>query len=82
MICGLTTEEGSQGRSSYRIGQSLSASCAQNELFRNRGLSYETPCGEEVSARLSSVLEVVYLIFNEGYTAASRRGVAASPALQ
>jgi predicted RNA polymerase sigma factor len=34
------------------------------------GLSYETPRGEELSERLSSVLEVVYLIFNEGYTAA------------
>jgi predicted RNA polymerase sigma factor len=34
------------------------------------GLVYETPRGEELSERLSSVLEVVYLIFNEGYTAA------------
>jgi predicted RNA polymerase sigma factor len=34
------------------------------------GLAYETPRGEELSQRLSSVLEVVYLIFNEGYTAA------------
>jgi predicted RNA polymerase sigma factor len=30
---------------------------------------YEVPRGEELSARLSSVLEVVYLIFNEGYLA-------------
>src|SRR6202035_5109196 len=30
---------------------------------------YETPHGEELSERLASVLEVVYLIFNEGYTA-------------
>ncbi len=34
------------------------------------GLAYETPRGEALAARLSSVLEVVYLIFNEGYTAA------------
>jgi predicted RNA polymerase sigma factor len=34
------------------------------------GLAYETPRGQELSERLSSVLEVVYLIFNEGYTAA------------
>jgi predicted RNA polymerase sigma factor len=34
------------------------------------GLAYETPRGEQLSERLSSVLEVVYLIFNEGYTAA------------
>lgn len=30
---------------------------------------YEVPRGEELSRRLGSVLEVVYLVFNEGYTA-------------
>jgi predicted RNA polymerase sigma factor len=30
---------------------------------------FEVPRGEELTARLSSVLEVVYLIFNEGYSA-------------
>jgi len=30
---------------------------------------FEVPAGEELRARLSSVLEVVYLIFNEGYSA-------------
>ena len=33
------------------------------------GLAYETPRGEEMAARLGSVLEVIYLIFNEGYAA-------------
>ena len=30
---------------------------------------FETPRGEELASRLASVLEVVYLVFNEGYSA-------------
>jgi RNA polymerase sigma factor (sigma-70 family) len=33
------------------------------------GAKFEVPRGEELEARLSSVLEVLYLIFNEGYSA-------------
>jgi RNA polymerase sigma factor (sigma-70 family) len=32
---------------------------------------FELPASEELGARLASVLEVIYLIFNEGYTATS-----------
>jgi len=32
---------------------------------------FEVPRGDELSARLASVLEVIYLIFNEGYSATS-----------
>lgn len=35
------------------------------------GLPFEVPRGAEREARLGSVLEVLYLIFNEGYTATS-----------
>ena len=35
----------------------------------DEGVPFEVPRGTELAARLSSVLEVVYLIFNEGYTA-------------
>ena len=35
----------------------------------NAALAFEVPRGPERAARLSSVLEVVYLIFNEGYAA-------------
>jgi RNA polymerase sigma factor (sigma-70 family) len=32
-------------------------------------VAYEVPRGDELPARLASVLEVIYLIFNEGYSA-------------
>jgi RNA polymerase sigma-70 factor (ECF subfamily) len=34
-------------------------------------VAFEVPQGDDLAARLASVLEVVYLIFNEGYTATS-----------
>src|SRR5882757_1541867 len=69
MICGLTTEEIARA---FLLPE---ATIAQRIVRAKRtlsesGLAYETPRGEELSARLGSVLEVVYLIFNEGYTAA------------
>jgi RNA polymerase sigma factor (sigma-70 family) len=47
---------------------------AQRIVRAKRALSdaavpFELPRGEEIHARLASVLEVVYLVFNEGYTA-------------
>ena len=33
------------------------------------GVPFEVPRGAELKARLASVLEVIYLIFNEGYAA-------------
>jgi RNA polymerase sigma factor (sigma-70 family) len=41
---------------------------AKNKL-REAKVPFESPRGEELRARLDSVLEVVYLVFNEGYTA-------------
>ena len=37
--------------------------------LQQAGVPFEVPRGEELAGRLSSVLEVVYLIFNEGYSA-------------
>ena len=72
MICGLTTEE------IARAFLVPDATIAQRIVRAKRtlsesGLTYETPRSGELSGRLASVLEIVYLIFNEGYTAA--RGV-------
>ena len=41
---------------------------AKRTLAEKR-VPFEVPRGAELAARLSSVLEVIYLIFNEGYTA-------------
>ena len=50
------------------------ATIAQRIVRAKRTLSearvpFEVPRGDELAARLSSVLEVIYLIFNEGYAA-------------
>ena len=37
--------------------------------IRDRGLTLDMPAGRDLPARLDAVLEVIYLIFNEGYTA-------------
>jgi predicted RNA polymerase sigma factor len=69
MICGLTTEEIARA---FLVPEATIAQRivrAKRTLLQS-GLAYETPRGEELSKRLASVLEVVYLIFNEGYTAA------------
>jgi RNA polymerase sigma factor (sigma-70 family) len=41
---------------------------AKRTLAQKR-VPYEVPRGAELGARLSSVLEVIYLVFNEGYSA-------------
>ena len=68
VIGGLTTDE------IARAFLSTEATIAQRIVRAKRtigkaGLSFEVPRGAERTARLSSVLEVVYLIFNEGYAA-------------
>ncbi|MFL6839139.1 MAG: RNA polymerase sigma factor [Bradyrhizobium sp.] len=69
MICGLTTEEIARAFLQPEATISQRIVRAKRTLSES-GLAYETPRGEELSERLASVLEVVYLIFNEGYTAA------------
>ena len=72
MICGLTTEEIARAflQTEMAVGQRITRA---KRALSDSGLSYETPRGDELAARVTSVLEVVYLIFNEGY-AATRGG--------
>jgi RNA polymerase sigma-70 factor, ECF subfamily len=39
--------------------------------IRETGISFELPAEKDLAARLDSALEVIYLMFNEGYTAQS-----------
>ena len=70
MVCGLTTGEIARA---FLIPEPTVAQriVRAKRTLSESGLTYETPRGEELSERLASVLEVVYLVFNEGYTASS-----------
>jgi RNA polymerase sigma factor (sigma-70 family) len=68
VVGGLTTEE------IARAFLSSEAAIAQRivrakKAIAKAGLTFEVPRGAERAARLPSVLEVIYLIFNEGYAA-------------
>ena len=41
------------------------------KTLSDKGVAFELPGPDELSERLASVLEVVYLVFNEGYSATS-----------
>jgi RNA polymerase sigma-70 factor (ECF subfamily) len=68
LLCGLTTQEIARA---YLTSEST---VAQRIVRAKRTLSaarvpFEVPSRDELRGRLSSVLEVIYLIFNEGYSA-------------
>lgn len=68
VVGGLTTDEIARAflTSEATIAQRI---VRAKKAIAKAGLTFETPRGVERAARLPSVLEVVYLIFNEGYAA-------------
>jgi RNA polymerase sigma factor (sigma-70 family) len=66
LIGGLTTEEIARAFLSNEptIAQRI---VRAKKTIRDAGLTFEVPRGKERAERLASVLEVIYLIFNEGY---------------
>lgn len=67
-ICGLTTEEVASALLSTppTVAQRIVRGKAK---IREEGIAYRVPSRRELSDRLDSVLSVLYLVFNEGYSA-------------
>ncbi|MBC7152062.1 MAG: sigma-70 family RNA polymerase sigma factor [Rhizobium sp.] len=70
LIGGLTTDEIARAflSSETTIAQRI---VRAKKSLGGAGIAYEVPRGAERDARLASVLEVVYLVFNEGYAASA-----------
>ena len=68
VVGGLTTDEIARAFLSSEAAIAQRIVRAKKAIARAR-LTFEVPRGAERAARLPSVLEVIYLIFNEGYAA-------------
>jgi RNA polymerase sigma-70 factor (ECF subfamily) len=69
-VCGLKTEEIARAFlvNPPTVAQRIVRAKAK---IRDARIPYQVPSGVELAARLDAVLHVVYLVFNEGYSASS-----------
>jgi RNA polymerase sigma-70 factor (ECF subfamily) len=69
-VCGLTTEEIAKAFliTPRALAQRIVRAKAK---IRETPIPYEVPAPQELPKRLGAVLQVVYLVFNEGYSAAA-----------
>ncbi|HYK60238.1 MAG TPA: DUF6596 domain-containing protein, partial [Bryobacteraceae bacterium] len=69
-VCGLTTEEIARAFlvTPATLAQRIVRAKAK---IRETPIPYEVPAPQELPERLDAVLQVIYLVFNEGYSAAS-----------
>jgi RNA polymerase sigma-70 factor (ECF subfamily) len=76
-VCGLTTEEIAHA---FLTASSTLAKRIVRAKAKIRGarIPYQVPSADELPDRLGAVLQVVYLVFNEGYSASSGESVTRS----
>jgi RNA polymerase sigma-70 factor (ECF subfamily) len=69
-VCGLTTEAVAHAclLPPTTLAQRIVRAKAK---IRDAGIPYQVPDPDELSTRLTNVLRVIYLVFNEGYSASS-----------
>jgi RNA polymerase sigma-70 factor (ECF subfamily) len=69
-VCGLTTEEIARAllTTPSTVAQRIVRGKAK---IRDAGIPYHVPAAADLPERLASVLQVAYLVFNEGYAASS-----------
>jgi RNA polymerase sigma-70 factor (ECF subfamily) len=69
-VCGLTTEE--IARAFLTAVPAIAKRIVRAKAkIRDARIPYEVPLGTELAERLDTVLQVVYLVFTEGYSASS-----------
>ncbi|MEZ4703485.1 MAG: RNA polymerase sigma factor [Rhodothermales bacterium] len=71
-VCGLTTPEIARA---FLVAPATLAQriVRAKAVIREKRIPYQVPAPQDVPERLASVLQVVYLIFNEGYSADATR---------